>query len=139
MGEIISIISLCLSCWFWYRVGQYFYTQFRPQIVRVGDLYYIRKLANPFKWEYAKNNTRYNYRSEVSFDEHSDVFKIEETILNTSHGHDSLEKAQDFKEKYFIRSKAKKKIERVDGLWFMCKNKLSKIKFRKKSANTKFD
>lgn len=139
MGEIISIISLGLMCWFWYRVGQQVYTHFRPQIVKVGDLYYIRKLVNPFQWEYARNTTRYTSGSDIWFDSHDSVFKVEETISNTSNGHATLEKAQQFREKHFIRSRAKRKVERVDGLWFMCKNKLSKIKFRKKSANTKVD
>lgn len=133
MGEIIQIISLCLICWFWYRVGQYIYTQFRPQIVKAGELYYIRRLANPFQWEYAKNSTRYSYSSGIRFSSHSTVFDEEETLKNTSHGHASLEAAKEFRESHFIKSKAKKKIERVDGLWFMCKNKLSKIKFRRKT------
>lgn len=131
MGEIISIISLCLCCWFWYRVGQYFYTQFRPQIVKAGDLYYIRRLANPFQWEYARNEPNYYNSSTVYFNSYFGVFGTEDTPRNTSHGHLTLEKAEAFREKYFIKSKAKRKIERVDGLWFMCKNKLSKIKFRR--------
>lgn len=131
MGEIIYIIWLCFVGWLWYRIGLLIYTRFRPQIVKAGELYYIRRLTNVFQWQYARNSTRYTNGSDIYFDSHKSVFGLEETIRNTSNGHATLEAAQSFREKFFIKSKAKRKIERVDGLWFMCKNKLSKIKLRK--------
>lgn len=137
MGEILYLIWLGCVTWGWYRVGLLIYTRFRPQIVKAGDLYYIRRLANPFQWEYARNEPSYIDSSKVYFSWYSDVFGKEDTWRNTSHGHCTLEAAQEFREKHFIKSKAKTKIERVDGLWFMCKNKLSKIKFRRKSAASK--
>jgi hypothetical protein len=92
-------------------------------------LYYIRRLANPFQWEYARNVKGHGYDSSVWFDVHSFVFTTQETSKNTSHGHVTKEEAQKFKEKHLVAPKVK--VERVDGFWFMCKNKLSKIKFRR--------
>ena len=131
MGEILYIAWLCFIGWIWYRIGLFTYTRFRPQIVKVGDLYYIRRLRNVFKWEYSSNSTKYSYPDTLYFHSHKKVFTEHESLHTTSNGHATLEKAQAFRDKYIIKKKTKVKIERVDGLWFMCKNKLSKIKLRK--------
>jgi calcineurin-like phosphoesterase family protein len=48
------------------------------------------------------------------------------------HGHPTKQKAEEIRDEFFIQRKKKLKIQRVDGFWFMCKNIISNLKFRRK-------
>lgn len=130
MGEIFSILFISALFYMLYRTVLWGYTSFRPQIVQVGELFYIRRLMTPFHWEYAKNHK--GPYGNLYFDCHYSVFKTGvETIRSTSNGHKTKEDAKAFLDAHILKKSSKVKVQRVDGLWYMCKNTISKVKFRR--------
>lgn len=138
MSEIIALMFLVFPVVLVYRFILLFWTQKQPQIVKFNEVYMIRRLATPFGWEYAKNVPERRFNGDLSLDYFSQNYLTRNNLnkIESGFGHKSKEDAVKFLE-MVMGNRNNFKVQRVDGLWFMCKNKLSKIKFRRKSAATK--